>query len=71
MTSDHKLFYTWLSQLTSEVTKGDQKVMSDEKLTEFYKEISDDKNDFMDYTNLDMLGYKCIQDFFIMINSKA
>jgi len=42
-----------------------------EKLTEFYKEISDDKNDFMDYTNLDMLGYKCIQDFFIMINSKA
>ena len=34
--------------------------MTDTELTEFYKEISDDKNDFIDYTNLDVQGYKCI-----------
>jgi hypothetical protein len=43
--------------------------VSNEDLTSFFAEVSGDIN--MDYTNLSIEGYACIQDFFLLRNLKS
>jgi hypothetical protein len=70
LTGDHKIFYIWLSQLSKEVTKKETTIVEEQELTEFFREVCSEKNDYMNYTNLSIEGYACVQGFFLLSNQK-
>ena len=40
-------------------------------MTEFFREVCSEKNDYMNYANLSIEGYACVQGFFLLCNQKA
>jgi len=68
---DHKIFYTWLSQLSKQITDKESELMDSDELRMFFREVCSDDKSYMNYEKLSREGYECVLGFFLRSNKES